>query len=286
MLRSSNFRPPELKSARELALMRDAGKLVARALKICYDLAKPGVRTIEIDQAVEKFYAAHNATPLFKGYPGRTPFPAVTCLSINEQVVHGIPGQRVLKDGDLLKVDTACRLNGWCADRAITLPIGDGSPEKARLLKVGEETLKIAIDLLGKRKWWTEVASAMQKHVEQAGFSVVTAYVGHGIGRTMHENPQVPNYVDRETRKADFRLEPGLTLAVEPMVNMRRGEVDVLGDNWTVVTRDRMPSVHVEHTLAVISQGVMVVTADEGAFEESGDRSRETGDSPAAGRPE
>jgi methionyl aminopeptidase len=269
MLRANTNRPPELKSARELGLMREAGKLVARALKICRDMARPGVKTVEIDQAVEAFYAKHNAVPLFKGYPGKTPFPAVTCLSINEQVVHGIPGQRVLKEGDLLKVDTACRLNGWCADRAITIPIGQVSPEKARLLKVGEETLAIAIDLLGKRKWWTEVASAMQKHVEQAGFSVVTAYVGHGIGRSMHENPQVPNYVDRETRKADFRLEPGLTLAVEPMVNMRRGEVDVLGDNWTVVTRDRMPSVHVEHTVAVTAQGVMVVTADEGAFEES-----------------
>ncbi len=268
MLRANTNRPPELKSARELALMREAGKLVARALKICRDLAKPGTKTIEIDQAVEAFYAKHGAIPLFKGYPGKTPFPAVTCLSLNEQVVHGIPGQRALKEGDLLKVDTACRLNGWCADRAITIPIGTVSPEKARLLKVGEETLKIAIDLLGKRKWWTEVASAMQKHVEQAGFSVVTAYVGHGIGRTMHENPQVPNYVDRETRKADFRLEPGLTLAVEPMVNMRRAEVDTLGDNWTVVTRDRMPSVHVEHTLAVTAQGVQIITADEGAFDD------------------
>ena len=268
MLRSSNFKPPELKSTRELGLMREAGKLVARALKICRDLAKPGVKTIEIDRAVEALYTNHSAVPLFKGYPGKTPFPAVTCLSINEQVVHGIPGNRVLKDGDLLKVDTACRLNGWCADRAITIPVGQISPEKTRLLKVGEETLKIAIDLLGKRKWWSEVASAMQKHVEQAGFSVVTAYVGHGIGRVMHENPQVPNYVDRETRKADFRLEPGLTLAVEPMVNMRRPEVDTLGDHWTVVTRDRMPSVHVEHTLALTTNGVMIITADEGAFEE------------------
>jgi methionyl aminopeptidase len=268
MLRSSNFKPPELKSTRELALMREAGKLVARALKICRDLAKPGVKTIEIDRAVEAFFAKYNAIPLFKGYPGKTPFPAVTCLSINEQVVHGIPGSRPLKEGDLLKVDTACRLNGWCADRAITIPIGQVSSEKARLVKVGEETLKIAVDLLGKRKWWSEVASAMQKHVEQAGFSVVTAYVGHGIGRVMHENPQVPNYVDRETRKADFRLEPGLTLAVEPMVNMRRAEVDTLGDNWTVVTRDRMPSVHVEHTLALTADGVMIITADEGALDE------------------
>ena len=268
MLRANTNRPPELKSTREIGMMREAGKLVARALKICRDLAKPGTKTLEIDQAVEAFYAGHGAVPLFKGYPGKTPFPAVTCLSVNEQVVHGIPGNRVLKEGDLLKVDTACRLNGWCADRAITIPIGQVSAEKARLVKVGEETLQIAIDLLGKRKWWSEVASAMQKHVEQAGFSVVTAYVGHGIGRTMHENPQVPNYVDRETRKADFKLEPGLTLAIEPMVNMRRAEVDTLGDHWTVVTRDRMPSVHVEHTLALTAEGVVVITADEGAFDE------------------
>jgi methionyl aminopeptidase len=277
MLRANTNRPPELKSNREIGLMREAGKLVARALKICRDLAKPGVKTIEIDQAVEAFYEKHNAVPLFKGYPGKTPFPAVTCLSVNEQVVHGIPGQRVLKEGDLLKFDTACRLNGWCADRAITIPIGQVSPEKARLLKVGEETLQIAIDLLGKRRWWTEVSSAMQKYVQQAGFSVVTAYVGHGIGRTMHENPQVPNYVDKETRKADFRLEPGLTLAVEPMVNMRRGDVDTLGDTWTVVTRDRMPSVHVEHTVALTAQGVVIITADEGAFVEEGDRGQGTG---------
>ncbi|MBA4063134.1 MAG: type I methionyl aminopeptidase [Isosphaera sp.] len=268
MLRANTNRPPELKSARELALMREAGKLVARALRICREMAKPGTQTIEIDRAVEAFYARHNAVPMFKGYPGKTPFPAVTCLSVNEQVVHGIPGPRVLKEGDLLKVDTACRLNGWCADRAITIPIGTVSPEKARLVRVGEEVLQLAIDLLGRKKWWTEVASAMQRHAEQAGFSVVTAYVGHGIGRTMHENPQVPNYVDKETRKGDFRLEPGLTLAVEPMVNMRRPEVDTLADHWTVVTRDRMPSVHVEHTLALTAQGVQVITADEGAFDD------------------
>jgi methionyl aminopeptidase len=263
MLRQNTNRPPELKSAREIGLMREAGKLVSQALRICRDLAKPGAKTIEIDQAVEKFYADHGAIPLFKGYPGKTPFPAVTCLSVNEQVVHGIPGNRVLKEGDLLKVDTACKLNGWCADRAITIPIGQVSPEKARLVKVAEETLQLAIDLLPKRKWWTQVASEMQKHVEQSGFSVVTSYVGHGIGRVMHENPQVPNYVDRETRKQDFKLEPGLTLAVEPMVNMRKGEVDTLSDTWTVVTRDRMPSVHVEHTLALTAGGVVIVTADE-----------------------
>lgn len=263
MLRQNTNRPPELKSAREIGLMREAGKLVSRALKICRALAQPGAKTIDIDQAVEKFYADHGAVPLFKGYPGKTPFPAVTCLSVNEQVVHGIPGNRVLKEGDLLKVDTACRLNGWCADRAITIQVGPVSPEKARLVRVAEETLQLAIDLLPKRKWWTQVASEMQKHVEQSGFAVVTSYVGHGIGRVMHENPQVPNYVDKETRKQDFKLEPGLTLAIEPMVNMRKGEVDTLSDTWTVVTRDRMPSVHVEHTVALTAAGVVIITADE-----------------------
>jgi methionyl aminopeptidase len=265
MLRPANYRPPELKSARELALMREAGKLVVQALHICRQMAKPGCKTIEIDRAVEAFYDRHQATPLFKGYPGKTPFPAVTCLSVNEQVVHGIPGERVLKDGDMLKVDTACKLNGWCADRAITIPVGTVRPERLRLLKVAEETLQIAVDNLPRKRWWSEIASLMQKHVEGNGFSVVTQYVGHGIGRTMHENPQVPNFVNRETRKHDFKLEPGLVLAVEPMVNMRSPDVLTLKDHWTVVTKDGLPSVHVEHTLAIGPDGkVVVITADEG----------------------
>ena len=269
MVRATQYRPPELKSARELVLMRESGKLVARALQICRDLAKPGVKTIEIDQAVERFYAAHNATPLFKGYPGKVPFPAVTCLSVNEEVVHGIPKGRVLREGDLLKVDTACRLNGWCADRAIPIPIGTIRPEWARLVRVAGEALQIAIDELPRRKWWSEVASRMQKHVETQGFRMVEAYVGHGIGRNMHENPQVPNFVDRDTRKHDFRLEPGLVLAVEPMVNMGKADVKALGDHWTVVTKDGLPSVHVEHTLALTPHGVEIITADEGAFDDA-----------------
>ncbi|MCZ2341784.1 MAG: type I methionyl aminopeptidase [Bacteroidales bacterium] len=269
MLKPANYRPPELKSPREIGLMREAGILVAQALRICREMAKPGVKTIEIDQAVEDFYLKHNATPLFKGYPGKVPFPAVTCLSLNEEVVHGIPSQRVLKDGDLLKIDTACRLNGWCADRAITVPIGTVPAERLRLLKVAQEVLQIAIDELPRRKWWTEVASRMQKHAEENGYSVVTDFVGHGIGRAMHETPQVPNFVSRETRKHDFRLEPGLVLAVEPMVNMMRPDVRILSDHWTVVTKDGMPSVHVEHTLALTGNGVVIITSDDGAFEES-----------------
>jgi len=242
--------------------MREAGKLVAQALRLCREMAKPGVRTIEIDQAVEALYARHGAIPLFKGYPGRVPFPAVTCLSINEQVVHGIPGQRALRDGDLFKVDTACKLNGWCADAAVTIIVGNVRPEWRRLVRVAEEVLHIAIAEMGRRRWWSEIAARMQQHAESSGFSVVQQYVGHGIGRIMHENPQVPNFSNRDVRKHDFRLEEGLVLAVEPMVNMGRADVDTQRDHWTVVTRDGLPSAHVEHTLALTRGSVEVLTAE------------------------
>jgi methionyl aminopeptidase len=243
--------------------MRESGKVVAEALRLCRAMARPGVRTMDIDRAVEDLYTRRGVTPLFKGYPGRVPFPAVTCLSVNEQVVHGIPGQRVLQEGDLFKVDTACKLNGWCADAAVTIAVGEIRPEWRRLVMTAEQVLAVAILEMGRRKWWSEVASRMQQVAQSAGFSVVQQYVGHGIGRIMHENPQVPNFVSRDVRKHDFRLEEGLVLAVEPMVNMGRAEVDTLRDHWTVVTRDGMPSAHVEHTLAVTKEGIQVLTADD-----------------------
>jgi methionyl aminopeptidase len=264
MLRFLQQQPPELKSMREIGLMREAGKLVARALQLCREMTRPGVRTIEIDRAVEAFFRDHHATPLFKGYPGkRVPFPASTCISINEQVVHGIPGPRVIREGDLVKLDTACKLNGWCADRAITLIVGEVRPEWRRLVKVAEQVLEIAAQEMSRRKWWTEVAAAMQQHAEAAGFSVVEQFVGHGIGRIMHENPQVPNFVNRDVKKHDFRLEEGLVLAVEPMVNMGKPETITLRDHWTEVTKDGLPSVHLEHTYAITRNGIYCVTADE-----------------------
>jgi len=263
MLRYFSSQKPELKSPREIALMRAAGKVVAEALRLCRSMARPGVKTSEIDQAVEALFVAHGAESLFKGYKGRVPFPAVTCISINDQVVHGIPGPRVIREGDLLKIDTACKLNGWCADAAVTLMIGQVSEEKRRLVQVGELVLKTAMVELSRRRRWSEVAWQMQRVAESAGYSVVTQYVGHGIGRIMHENPQVPNFVNRDVRKHDFVLEEGLVLAVEPMVNMGKADTDTLRDHWTVVTRDGLPSVHVEHTLALTAQGVYVVTADE-----------------------
>jgi methionyl aminopeptidase len=242
--------------------MREAGKIVAEALRVCKAMAKPGVRTLEIDRAVEALFARYGAQPLFKGYPGRIPFPASTCISVNEQVVHGIPGPRVLREGDLLKIDTACKLNGWCADAAVSIPVGEIRPEWKRLVATAEAVLAVAIVEMGRCKKWSEVARRMQQCAEGAGFSVVQQYVGHGIGRIMHENPQVPNFISRDIRKYDFRLEEGLVLAVEPMVNMGRAEVDTLRDYWTVVTRDGMPSAHVEHTLAITANGVQILTAD------------------------
>ncbi len=265
MFRSFFSQAPELKSAREIGLMREAGKIVAEALRLCRELAKPGVRTMEINKGVEALYARYGALPLFKGYKhpeGKAPFPSVTCISLNEQIVHGIPGQREIRDGDMVKIDTACKLNGWCADAAITIMVGNVRPERRRLLEVADQVLRIAIEDLPKKRWWSEIAARMQQHAEVSGFSVVEQYVGHGIGRTMHENPQVPNYVGHDMKKHDFRLEPGLVLAVEPMVNMGRADTRVLGDHWTVVTMDGLPSVHVEHTLALTAGGVEIVTRD------------------------
>ena len=265
MLRTFFQRAPELKSAREMGLMREAGKIVAEALRLCRQMCVPGVRTIEINRAVDELYNRYGALPLFKGYPGpnpKSPFPASTCISVNEQVVHGIPGTREVRDGDLVKIDTACKLNGWCADAAITVMVGNVRPERRRLVEVALQVLRIAETELPRRRWWSEIAGLMQKHAEAAGYTMVEQYVGHGIGRIMHENPQVPNYVGRDVRKHDFRLEPGLVLAVEPMLNMGKADTRVLADQWTVVTRDGLPSAHVEHTYAITSQGVEVITRD------------------------
>lgn len=254
---------PILKTPEQIARMREAGKLVAEALRIARSMAQPGTRTLDIDQAVDALFARHGAEPLFKGYPGKRPFPASTCICLNEQVVHGIPGPRVLRPGDLLKVDTACKLDGFCADSAVCIPIGDNvRPDILKLVKTAEEALAIAIREVGRKKRWTEVSSLMQQTIEKAGFSVVERFVGHGIGRSMHEAPQVPNYVSREMRDVDFDLVPGLVLAIEPMVNFGKKDVQELPDQWTVITRDRLPSAHVEHTVAITEQGVQVLTAE------------------------
>jgi methionyl aminopeptidase len=251
-----------LKSARELDLMRRAGLLVWHAHQIAAAMIRPGVTTRELDAAVEDHFAQHNAVPLFKGVPGKVPFPAVCCISVNEEVVHGIPGSRRLVEGDIVSIDTGCKLAGWCGDAAVTHAVGRVHPEVQRLLDVTSGVLDLAIEAMGRCHRWSEVALEMEQYVRQAGFTVVENFVGHGIGRDMHEEPQVPNFVSRQLkRKDDFRLEPGLVIAVEPMVNMGTKRVRTMPDHWTQVTADGRPSAHFEHTIAVTDSGPYVLTA-------------------------
>jgi methionyl aminopeptidase len=254
----------KLKSPRELALMRESGRLVARALAEVRARAVPGVTTGELDEAVAAVFREAGAQPLFRGVPstvrGKPPFPAVVCASVNEQVVHGIPGRRVLKDGDILSIDTGCRLGGWCGDSATTLAIGAISEEAQRLLAVTRETLDLAIRAMARCQYWSQVASLMEQYVKSQGMAVIEKFVGHGIGQDMHEEPQVPNFVSKTLRKQDIRLEPGLVLAIEPMVALGTREVRTLEDGWTVETRDRRLAAHFEHTVAMTVEGPRVLT--------------------------
>lgn len=254
-----------LRSTREIALMRKAGLLVWQAHQLAAAMVRPGATTGEIDAAVDRFFQEHDAVALFKGVPGRIPFPAVTCMSVNEEVVHGIPGRRRLLEGDILSIDTGCKLDGWCGDAAYTHPVGRVAPQVQRLLDVTLGVLDLAIDLMGKRSLWSEVAAEMGSYVKDHGLTVVEAFVGHGIGRQMHEEPQVPNFLSKQLRRSgDFRLEPGLVIAVEPMVNMGTKQVRTKRDHWTQVTADGRPSAHFEHTIAITQSGPSVLTEGPG----------------------
>ena len=245
--------------------MRKAGLLVWEAHQIAAALVRPGVTTGEIDAAIEAFFAKNKAIPLFKGVPGKVPFPAVACISVNDEVVHGIPGKRVLQEGDIVSIDTGCKLEGWCGDSAMTLAVGRVHSEVQRLLDVTSGVLDLAIDLMATSKRWSQVAGSMGAYVRQAGFSVVENFVGHGIGREMHEDPQVPNFVSPQLRRnGDFSLEPGLVIAVEPMVNMGTRHVRSMPDHWTQATQDGKPSAHFEHTIALTEDGPYVLTAKPG----------------------
>jgi methionyl aminopeptidase len=258
--------PPviKLKSPREIAMMREAGRVVAKALDQVRRMALPGVTTAEMDEAVAAIFREHDATPLFLGYPssvkGKPPFPAVICASVNEHVVHGIPNRRPLREGDIVSIDTGCKVGGWCGDSATTLAIGAVRPEVQKLLDVTSETLNLAIRAMGRCRYWSEVASLMERFVRSQGFFVVEQFVGHGIGQDMHEEPQVPNFVSQALRQHDIKLEPGVVLAIEPMVAMGTKDVRTLGDGWTVETKDRRPSAHFEHTVAMTPEGPRVLT--------------------------
>ncbi len=255
-----------LRSAREIAQMRKAGLLVWQAHQLVRSMIRPGVTTAAINAAVEQFCLENNAVLLFKDFPNSdakgAPFPAATCISVNEDVVHGIPGARKIAEGDIVSVDIGCKLSGWCGDAAATYPVGRIHPDVQRLLDVTKAVLQLAIDLMGKCSRWGEVAAEMEKFVKTRKFSVVEDFVGHGIGREMHEDPQVPNFVSKELRRGrGFRLKPGLVIAVEPMVNMGTKRVRTRRDRWTQVTADGRPSAHFEHTVVITESGCSMLTA-------------------------
>jgi methionyl aminopeptidase len=256
-----------LKSTREIALMRRAGLAVWQAHQIAAEMIRPGVTTAAINRAVGEHFRGLGATPLFLNYPNsvkhKPPFPAVCCMSVNEAVVHGIPNDRPLQEGDVLSMDTGCRLNGWCGDAAYTYAVGAIKPEVQRLLDATQGVLDLAIQLMHVKSYWSAIAREMAQYISDHGYSTVENFVGHGVGREMHEDPQVPNFPSRSLRgSGDFRIEPGLVIAVEPMVNMGTKRVKLLKDHWTQVTADGKPSAHFEHTIAMTSDGPVLLTKE------------------------
>lgn len=253
------LRKKKLKTPEQIDLMRQAGLVVWHAHQAAAERIEPGATTAEIDEAVEKTIVGMGGIPLFKGVPGKVPFPAATCISVNEEVVHGIPGTRQLKEGDVVSVDIGVRLDGWCGDAAVTHPVGAIEPKVQQLLDVTEGVLRLAIEKLHTANRWSQVSKAMQQYVNDAGFKTVEALVGHCIGREMWEPPQVPNYYSRML--PDFKLRTGMVMAIEPMINMLSKEVRLMPDHWTFTTKDNLPSAHFEHTIALTEDGPVALTA-------------------------
>jgi methionyl aminopeptidase len=255
--------PINYKSRREIEMMRKAGRVLHRVVQQMRAAVAPGVTTKELDDIARAETSRSGAVSMILNYPtykAGEGFPGFTCVSINEQVVHGIPGARKLKEGDIVKLDVAIALNGYVADTATTVPVGRVQPKVQRLLDVTKGTLELAISHIEPNKRWSEVARLIQWNVERHGFSIVREFVGHGVGTSMHEDPKVPNFVTGEALRGDFRLKPGTTIAVEPMVVMGDREVKMLEDNWTIVTKDQSLAAHFEHTVAVTEHGVEILT--------------------------
>ena len=243
-----------LKSEREIRCMREAGRIVALALDAVGKVVEPGITTQELDEVARKTITEHGARPAFKGLYG---FPANICVSVNCEVVHGIPGSRKLAEGDIVSVDCGAEIDGFNGDSAITIPVGKVSPEIARLIEETRNALYKGIELAVAGNRVGAISHAVQTYAEKAGFGVVREYVGHGIGRSMHEEPEVPNFGFADRGPV---LKAGMVLAIEPMINLGTRAVKSTDDGWTVVTRDGKPSAHFEHTVAITPDGPEILT--------------------------
>ena len=245
-----------VKSHDEIKIMREANQIVAEVLVMLENLVEPGISTFELDCAAEELCRKRDAVPAFKGYRG---FPGSLCVSINEEVVHGIPSRkRKLKKGDIISVDFGTLFNGYYGDSAITIPVGKVDRTKHKLLSVTQQSLDKAIEKVEIGNRISDISSAVEQYVEASGFSVVRQFVGHGIGTSLHEGPEIPNFVQPNSSP---RLIEGMVLAIEPMVNAGTHKVKVLRDGWTVITNDNKPSAHFEHSVAVTADGPLVLSS-------------------------
>ena len=244
-----------IKNSRELSLMREACRISAEALALGGSMVEPGVTTGEIDRAIRRFIEKQGAKPSFLGYGG---FPASACISVNNTVIHGIPGNTVIREGDIVSVDVGACINGYHGDNAATFGAGTVSPEAQALMDATRESLYEGIRAAQAGNRVGDIGAAVQRYVEERGYSVVRQFVGHGVGTALHEDPSVPNF---GTPGRGQRLLPGMTLAIEPMINAGTFEVETLKDGWTTVTKDGKLSAHFEHTIAITTDGPVILTA-------------------------
>ncbi len=251
-------RPIIVKTADQISVMREANRIVSETLTMLKESVEPGITTWELDKSAEELCIKRQGKPAFKGYRG---FPGSLCVSVNEEVVHGIPSRKTkLKDGDIISIDFGVEFRGFFGDSAITVPVGKIDAEVAKLLKVTEESLDKGIGQVIAGNCVGDISRAIQSHVEEHGLSIVRQFVGHGIGSALHEPPEIPNFYQGERTP---RLLPGMVLAIEPMVNMGSHKVKVLKDGWTVITSDKQPSAHFEHSVAVTENGPVVLSRRE-----------------------
>lgn len=243
-----------IKSEKDLEILRMSGKILVRALKKIQEFIRPGISTAEIDRLTEKLVVAENALPAFKGYRG---FPASICTSINEEIVHGIPGIRKLKEGDIISLDLGINYQGYFSDAAVTLGLGKVRPQVKKLIEVTKNALSEGIKKARAENHLFDISYSIQNYVEKNGFSVVRQFVGHGIGFNLHEEPEIPNFGRPHQGPV---LKSGMVLAIEPMVNMGTWESIILANGWTAVTKDGLPSAHFEHTVAITEQGPEILT--------------------------
>lgn len=254
-----NNKPMMVKKSEEILIMLEANQIVAETLAMLGKVVEPGITTYDLDKLSEDLCAKRKAVPAFKGYRG---YPACLCVSVNEEVVHGIPSRkRKLKKGDIVSVDFGVKFKGYYGDSAITLPVGKVEQSKKRLIEVTEESLSRAIAQVQIGNRIADISHAVQEYVEGNGFSVVRQFVGHGIGTSLHEGPEIPNFVQEDPTP---RIIEGLVLAIEPMVNMGTYKVKILRDGWTVITEDRKPSAHFEHSVAATKDGPLILSSRQG----------------------